>query len=118
MASVTALTAALDKKLVDYATPEKQAHLKTHTLTEMNLLVHGGFNAYAYNTPSGPLSLEDIAQRGSAFYAAHAHRRIFDRVWFFNSLDSADDLNQIIGIPPGHGQVRWLAQLWPDLRIY
>jgi hypothetical protein len=117
-ASVTALTAALDKKLVDYSRAEKQVHLKTHGLTEVNLLVHGGFNAYAYNTPAGPLSLAEIAQRGSAFYAAHPHRQVFGRVWFFNSLDSADDLNQLVGIPRGQGRVRWLTQLWPDLRIY
>jgi hypothetical protein len=112
------LNAAIDKKVVDYSTPAKQAHLKAHNLTELNLLVHGGFNAYAYNTPSGPLSLEEIAQRGSAFYSAHPQRHIFNRVWFFNSFDSADDLNGLMGIPPGRGRVRWLAQLWPDLRVY
>src|SRR5258708_3578035 len=30
----------------------------------------------------------------------------------------ADDLNQLIGFAPGEGLVRWLAQLWPDFRIY
>jgi hypothetical protein len=33
-ATVIALNAALDKKLVDYSTPEKQAHLKAHNLTD------------------------------------------------------------------------------------
>jgi hypothetical protein len=118
VATVTALNAALNRKLVDYSAPEKQAHLKAHNVIGLHLLAHGGFNAYAYNTPSGPLSLEEIAQRGSAFYAAQPQRQTFDRVWFFNSLDSADDLNQLIGIPPGHGRVRWLAQLWPNFRVY
>ena len=116
--TIETLKQALDKKLSDYSTPEKQAHLKAHGLTELYLLVHGGFNAYAYNTPSGPLSLEEIAQRGAAFYAAHPQRQIFNRVWFFDSLDSADEINQLLGYPPGYGRVRWLAQLWPDLRVY
>jgi hypothetical protein len=117
-ASVAALTVALDNKLANYSTPEKQVHLKARKLTELNLLVHGGFNAYAYNTPSSPLSLEDIVRLGAAFYAAHLQQAVFDRVWFFNSLDSADEVNGLLGIPPGQGRVRWLAQLWPDFRIY
>jgi hypothetical protein len=96
----------LNKKLSDYSTPEKQAHLKAYGLTELNLLVHGGFNIYAYNTSSGHLSLEEIARRGANYYAAHVHRWVFDHVWFFYSL------------APSEGRVRWLAQLWPDFRIY
>jgi hypothetical protein len=117
-AAVDALNGALDKKLTDYSAAPKQAHLKGHDLAELNLLVHGGFNAYAYNTPAGPLSLEEIARRGSDFYSAHPKRHIFNRVWFFNSLDSADALNQLIGIPAGRGRSRFLARLWPDFRVY
>lgn len=116
--TVETLKQALDKKLSDYSTPEKQVHLKAHALSELYLLVHGGFNAYAYNSPSGPLSLENIARCGSSFCATHPQRQIFNRVWFFDSLDSADDVNQLIGYPPGCGRVRWLAQLWPDFFVY
>jgi hypothetical protein len=116
--TVNTLTQALDKKLSDYSTPEKQAHFGAHALCELNLLVHGGFNAFAYNSPSGPLSLERIAQSGAAFYAAHPQRQIFNRVWFFDSLDSADYVNQLLGYPPGFGRVRWLAQLWPSFSVY
>ena len=115
---VETLKQALDNKLSDYSSLEKQAHFKAHVLTELNLLVHGGFNNHAYNTPAGHLSLEEIAQRGADYYAAHAQRHLFNRVWFFHSLDSADDVNQLIGFAPGEGRVRWLAQLWPDFRIY
>jgi hypothetical protein len=115
---VETLKQAMDTKLTEYSTPEKQAHLKTHGLAELDLLVHGGFNIYAYNTPSGHLTLEEIARRGADYYAAHPQRHIFDRVWLFHSLDSADDLNQLIGFAPGEGRVRWLAQLWPEPIIY
>jgi hypothetical protein len=116
--SVGTLEQALDGKLSDYSTPERQAHLKAHGVAELFLLVHGGFNAYAYNTPSAPLSLDEIAQRGAAFYADHPQRQIFTRVWFFDSLDSADEINQLCGYPPGYGRVRWLAQLWPSFNVY
>ena len=112
------LEQALDQKLSGYSTPEKRQHLKAHGLAELFLLVHGGFNAYAYNTPSAPLSLEEIAQRAAAFYAAHSQRQIFTRVWFFHSLDSADEINQLLGYRPGFGRVRWLAQLWPTFYVY
>ena len=115
---VETLKQAMKGKLIEYSTPEKQAHLKTHGLTELDLLVHGGFNAYAYNTPSGHLTLEEITRRGADYYAAHPQRHIFDRVWFFHSLDTADDLNQRIGFAPGEGRLRWLAQLWPNLIVY
>jgi hypothetical protein len=117
IASVLTLEQALDKKLSLYARPEKQAQLKAHQLDELCLLVHGGFNAYRYNTPSGPISLEQIAQRGADFYAAHSQQHVFNQVWFFDSLNSADDLNQLLGYPAGYGKVRWLAQLWPRLHI-
>jgi hypothetical protein len=115
---IETLKMALESKLSDYSTPEKQAHLNAHGLTEIDLLVHGGFNIYAYNTPTGHISLEDIARRGAAYYAAHAQRRVFNRVWFFHSLDPADELNQALGFAPGEGRVRWLAQLWPDFEVY
>jgi hypothetical protein len=116
--TVETLRRALDAKLTKYLTPEKQTHLKAHGLSELCLLVHAGFNAFAYNTPSGPLSLEGIARLGGVFYATHAHSQIFNRVWFFDSLDTADELNQEMGFPPGYGRVRWLAQLWPEFRVY
>jgi hypothetical protein len=112
------LIQALDSKLSDYSNPLKQSHLKAHGLNELNLLVHGGFNIYAYNTPSGHDSLEEISRRGAHYYAAHEHRNIFDRVWFFHSLDAADEVNQLLGFGPGEGRVRWLTQLWPEFRIY
>lgn len=117
-AVVEALKSALESKLSHYSTPDKQAHLKAQGLTELNLLVHGGFNAYAYNTPSGHLSLAQIARRGADHYAALAQRQTFKQVWFFHSLDPADELNQLLGFSSGAGRVRWLAQLWPDFNIY
>lgn len=116
--TVETLKQALDRKLSLYSTSATQAKLKTHSVTELYLLVHGGFNVYRYNKPSGPLSLEDIARRGAAFYSAHPQRQIFNRVWFFDSLDSADEINQLLGYPPGYGRVRWLAQLWPDFNVH
>jgi hypothetical protein len=116
--TIETLKQALDKKLGDYSTPEKQAHLRAHALNELYLLVHGGFNAHAYNSPSSPLSLEVIAQRGAAFYASHPQRQVFSRVWFFDSLDSADEVNKLFGYPAGYGRVRWLAQLWPTFSVH
>lgn len=116
--TVLTLEQALDRKLTLYSTPEKRAQLETHGLAELDLLVHGGFNAYRYNAPSGPLSLDHIARLGASFYATHPHRQTFNRVWFFDSLDSADDVNQLLGFPGGYGRVRWLAQLWPTFTVY
>jgi hypothetical protein len=62
--------------------------------------------------------LATVAQRGAVFYAAHPQRRVFDRVWFFDSLDSADDLNKLFGYPAGYGRVRFLAELWPNFLVY
>jgi hypothetical protein len=115
---VESLNLALDSKLSEYSTPEKQAHLFGHGLTELDLLVHGGFNIYAYNTPAGHLSLDEIARRGADYYAAHPLRHVFNRVWFFHSLDSADELNQLLGVAPDERRVRWLAELWPHFRIF
>lgn len=104
--SVAALKNALDAKMENYFQPEKQRHLAAHGLDEFCLLVHGGFNVFAYNTPAGPLSLNEIAKLASAFYAAHSQREIFRRVWFFDSLDTAGEINQAIGLPAGYGRVR------------
>lgn len=116
--TVLTLEQAIDKKLMLYSTAEKRAQLNVHGLAELYLLIHGGFNAYRYNTPSGPLSLNQIVRRGADFYQAHPQRKIFDRVWFFDSLDSADEINEVLGYPTGYGRVRWLAQLWPEFKVY
>lgn len=111
------LERAIDKKLALYSTAEQRAHLNVQGLAELNLLVHGGFNAYRYNTPSGQLSLEDIARHGAGYFASHTQRGIFNRVWFFHSLDPADDVTELFGYPAGAGRVRWLAQLWPQFIV-
>jgi hypothetical protein len=115
---IETLEQAIEKKLDLYSTQEKQAQLKARGLTEFYLLVHGGFNAFRYNTPSHPLSLEEIARRGAGFYADHPFRRTFSRVWFFDSLDSADEINQLLGYPTEYGRVRWLARLWPEFSVH
>jgi hypothetical protein len=114
---VESLEEALDSKLRYYATSEKQTHLKAQGLTQLHLLVHGGFNNFAYNTPSGHLSLSEISQHGADYYAAHENGSIFDYVWFSHSLEPHDELNQQIGFAPGEGRVCWLAQIWPQFRI-
>jgi hypothetical protein len=111
------LEVALEDKLVKFAKPERQARLAKHDLVEHYLLVHGGWNAYTNNTPHHPLTLGEIAKRGAEFYAAHPQRALFNRVWFFDSLDSADDVNALFGLPAGSGRLRWLAQLWPTFRV-
>jgi hypothetical protein len=55
--AIQTLEQALDKKLTLYATPEKQAQLNALGLAELELLVHGGIDAYRYNTPGHPLTL-------------------------------------------------------------
>jgi hypothetical protein len=30
---------------------------------------------------------------------SHPQRELFNRVWFFDSLDSADDVNALFGLP-------------------
>jgi len=67
--AIQALEQALDKKLTLYSTPEKQVQLQALGLAELSLLVHGGINAYRYNTPGHPLTPEQIASRGAEFYA-------------------------------------------------
>ena len=116
--AVETLQQALDKKILLYSQPDTRAKLNTHGLAEVCLLVHGGFNAYAYNTPTGHLSLEEITRRGSVHYANHPLPKSFSRVWFYHSLDSADEVNQLLGFPAGAGRVRWLAELWPQFSVY
>jgi hypothetical protein len=111
--AVSTLTKGLDGKLAAYSLPERQEHFRAQDLNQLLLLVHGGFNAFAYNTPS--LSLEEVANRGATFYAEHPLRHVFHSVWFFNSLDSADNVNVLLGIAPGVGRERRLWQLWPKL---
>src|SRR5437588_7835856 len=83
-----------------------EARLAKHNLSEHHLLIHGGWNAYKSNTPHSPLTLLQIAMRGADFYAAHPHRDLFDRVWFFDSLDSADEVDAIVGLAAGSGEPR------------
>jgi hypothetical protein len=100
--AASALKAAIGNKLALYAKPESQERLKLHNLSSLNLLVHGGFNAFAYNTPSGPLTMEDLSRLAAAYLGNHPQREIFDRVWFFDSL----------------GNDRWLCELSPRLHVY
>jgi hypothetical protein len=115
---IETLKATLNSKLSDYSSLEKQQHLRMQGLTRLDLLVHGGFNIYAYNKPRGHISLEEIASRGADYYALHPQRLVFDRVYFFHSLNSADELNAFLGFAPGAGRVRWLAQLWPQFEVF
>jgi hypothetical protein len=107
--SVERLEDALQDKLVKFARPDRQAKLAKHKIVETYLLIHGGWNAYVSNSPHHPLTLDEIAKRGAAFYATHPQRNLFNRVWFYDSLDSADDVNALFGMPAGTGRVRWLA---------
>jgi hypothetical protein len=116
-AQIATLRQAFDAKLQDYSRPDAQAKLSTQGLTEFHLLVHGGFNIYAYNTPPGDHPLNEISRHAGEYFAAHALRDVFNRVWFFLSLNSDDELNGLLGFPPGSGRVRFLAQLWPEFRI-
>src|ERR1700722_17231457 len=116
--SIQTLEEALEDKLAKFSRPESQAKIASQNLSEHYLLIHGGWNAYRSNTPYHPLTLEQIARHAAELYAAHPPRALFNRVWFFDSLDSADEVNALFGLPAGSGRVRWLAQLWPTFRIY
>lgn len=116
-ASVQSLEEALDDKLLKFDRPEWQARLAKHNLTEHHLLIHGGWNVYKNNTPHHPLALEQIAACAADFYAKHPNRNLFDRAWFFDSLDSAHDINELVGFPAGAGRIRFLAQIWPFLKV-
>jgi hypothetical protein len=117
-ASVQSLEKALDDKLLKFDRPEWRVRLAKHKLVEHHLLIHGGWNVYKNNTPHHPLTLEQIATRAADFYAAHPKRDLFDRVSFFDSLDSADDINERVGFPAGAGRIRWLAEIWPSLKVH
>jgi hypothetical protein len=114
--ALDALKTAIDKKLSDYATPEKQAHLAASKLTELGLLVHGDFDTFAYNTPHGRLA--EVGQEASAFYASHPDSSVFGRVWLYYALKPASKWNEMIGLKPDTGRVSWLAQIWPEFVIY
>lgn len=115
---IQTLEQAIEKKVALYVDPLRQAHLAAKKLNRLELLVHGGFNLYAYNTPRGSLSVEEISRAASAYYLQQpASRRIFDRIWLFNSLNPACDLNELIGFPREAGLLRWLAELWPNLNV-
>jgi hypothetical protein len=116
--SVQRLEDALQDKLTKFAKPDRQGKLAKHKIVETYLLIHGGWNAYVSNSPHHPLTLDEIAKRGAEFYAAHPKRNLFNRVWFFDSLDSADEVNSHFGLPAGTGRERWLAELWPKFRGY
>jgi hypothetical protein len=117
-AVVRTLESALKNKVSKYSTTEKQDHLQGHGLTELDLLVHGGSDLFMYNSPSGHVTLEEVSKLGADYYASFAERDVFKRVWFFDWIDTMDELNQALGFKPGEGRVRWLAQLWPEFRIY
>jgi hypothetical protein len=117
-AVVRTLENALKNKVSRYSTAEKQAHLKAHGLAELDLIVHGGSDLFIYNSPSGRVTLEEISKLGADYYASFAETKVFERVWFFDWIDTMDELNQALGFKPGEGRVRWLAQLWPKFRIY
>jgi hypothetical protein len=111
---IRTLEQAIEKKIDLYSNPVSETLLKAKKLDQLELLLHGGFNLYAYNTPRGHLSFSEIAAAGAVFYAGlPAARRLFDRIWIFNSLNPACDLNEMVGLPREMGRLRWLAELWP-----
>jgi hypothetical protein len=111
---IRTLKQAIEKKIDLYSNPVSETLLKAKKLDQLELLLHGGFNLYAYNTPRGHLSFSEIAAAGAVFYAGlPAARRLFDRIWIFNSLNPACDLNEMVGLPREMGRLRWLAELWP-----
>lgn len=112
-----ALENAIDDKMRDYSTAKKKAHLAKHSLTEINLLIHGGFNIVLHNAPWDSLRIEEIARSGSEYCAAHKHRKTFDHVWFFYGIDNAPDILKLVGLNPEEGKVRWMAQLWPEFHV-
>jgi hypothetical protein len=97
-----ALIESISDKAAYYETAERVAHLERQELDELLLLVHGGFNQAAYNTPfHAPWkSLTDVA-REAAFYCA-ANSTPFNQVWLFHSL----------------GNQRSLAQLSPEFHFH
>ena len=115
---IRTLKQAIEKKIDLYSGAISGTPLKGRKLDRFELLVHGSFNLYAYNTPSGPLSVSQIAAAGAAFCVGlPAARRLFDRIWIFNSLNPAGDLNEMVGLSREKGRLRWLAELWPCYSI-
>lgn len=115
---IRTLEQAIVKKTDLYSNPVSEARLKSKNLDRLELLVHGGFNLYAYNTPRGRLSFGEIAAAAAAFYAGlPGARKRLDRIWVFNSLNPAGDWNALIGLSRDFGRLRWLAELWPNYEI-
>lgn len=111
---IQTLKQAILKKVNLYSDPAASARLTSKRLNRLELLVHGGFNLYAYNTPRGRLGVSEIASAGAAFYSGlpDAERR-FDRIWLFNALNPAGDWNELVGLPRDYGRLRWLTELFP-----
>jgi hypothetical protein len=115
---IRTLEQAIDKKIDRYSNSTSDAFIKAKKLDRLELLIHGGFNLYAYNTPRGHMSLSEIAAAGAVYYAGLPDAlRLFDRVWIFNSLNPACDLNEMVGFQREEGRLRWLAELWPRYSI-
>jgi hypothetical protein len=115
---IRTLEQAIMKKIDLYSNPDSSARLASKNLVRLELLVHGGFNLYGYNTPRGRLSIAEIATAGAAFYKGlPAASKRFDRIWIFNSLNPAGDWNALVGLPRDFGRLRWLAELWPNYGI-
>jgi hypothetical protein len=115
---ILTLEHAIMKKIDLYSNSRSEARLKSKHLDRLELLVHGGFNLYAYNTPRRRLTISEIAAAGAAFYTGlPAAQRRFNRIWIFNSLNPAEDWNELMGLRRDIGRLRWLAELWPDFGI-
>jgi hypothetical protein len=115
---IRTLELSIRKKVDLYNDPQRIANLQSKKLDRLELLVHGGFNLFFYNTPMGSLSVSDIASAGAAYYARlPLERRVFDRIWLFNSLNPASDLNELVGFDRNKGQLRWLVELWPNFSV-
>jgi hypothetical protein len=53
----------------------------------------------------GRLSVSEIATAAPTFYVGlPASLRRFDRIWMFNSLNPAGDLNELVGLPRETGR--------------
>jgi hypothetical protein len=97
--------------------PGRGGETQGEKLDRLELLVHGGFNLYAYNTPRGRLSVSEIASAALFYAGLPASAQRFDRIWIFNSLNPSGDLNELVGWPRKTGPLCWLANLWPDFGV-